>query len=54
MYIIQDKMFNIVSKHNLLNSEHFYVQNMTKFDREYFEKMKNNKQSGIEVNVRKI
>ena len=54
MYIIQDKMFNIVSRHNILNSEHTYVQNMSKIDKEYFDNMKNNKQFGIEVNVRKI
>ena len=47
-------MFNIVSKHNILNSEHSYVQNMSKLDKEYLEKMKNSKQNGIEVNVRKI
>ena len=54
MYIIQDKMFNIVTRHNILNAEHTYVQNMSKIDKEYFDNMKNNKQFGIEVNVRKI
>ena len=54
MYIIQDKMFNIVSRHNILNAEHSYVQNMSKIDKEYFDNMKNNKKFGIEVNVRKI
>ena len=48
-YIFNDKSLDIVSKHNILNSDHSYVQKMSKIDKEYFENMKRNKKCGLEV-----
>ena len=49
IYSLQQKAFNILNRHNILNSEHNYIQTMSKFDNVYFEKLKNTNEKFIEV-----
>ena len=48
IFYIEKRIFKIINKHNILNSEHNYVKNISPIDKKYFGIMNESGTSGFE------